>query len=1006
MSFERSSQVRVIRPTRTEDETEQERSPVELISEVRHGGNADHIDSPGDRNYEIYARPSGHWKVFISSQMGNRSLEAERAAAVEAVNDFPLSKAWAWEIGAPAGPYYSVEECVGQAATADALILILGEEITEVTRLEYEAAHAAGAPIFAMIKADQNRTADLSEFIELLRTRGITVGFSTPGELASRITEALRSWALRSARSEQIRSREGASIPPVPDGPLSELTELEGREEKRTTLGELVAEVRTLAGESKADEAAELVWEVAQRANDSGRRWLAKAVLDALEEALPEASIGRRRYGWILNARGLALSGTPTDAKEAITCFSRMRQIGRELEDVELESTALQNLGVSETIAGRVREGGLRTKESVELRMAAGDLYGALEVLTNMVNVFIPEGRVDLAESLINSAFGLLKGVRSPELRNTLYGHRSTIARERGDLTGAHKNLQLALAAAQRAKSIPREITTLQNLGSNAADRGKPKEAARWYEKALERADSIKDLSNRRIQRQSLGLAAMRAGESERAASLFETAAAEAEELGDETNAAIAIGDAGACYLQSGDVERAITLTNRALNSPGPHEDRWRYGQLLNLGVELTYLDRDEDALAAVLRAANLMAGDAPLEIGALSKAVEIAAYIPDAGDQLREIIDRELALRGETEPAPARAWRAAEIASSLRDSHHRDLAARYFSSALRSYSARGDLRQVFFVRNDRATLRADLSDLNGARSDLRRCLVLAEELKDRFLSWQAHRNLGEIERRRGHDEEARLQLQTAIGLADQLDDPGARGDVLALLGLLETQLGDLERASALFAEAKKTSEEIHSQTLTASALKGEARIAFVRGRLSRSATLYRRAVKLLDGRGSRQLAESLNGVICSEAELGRVAEKEIQELDALSFRIGWDGIWIGELRQAFASLLRAGASFEDVVGVAALLLIISARDADTQHIDNEEDDQAQLFASAVMLISWTREDPTGERRKGILVAAEQMTDEEVARMIETLFGIAEEQPSISFPWPKWRPGR
>jgi tetratricopeptide (TPR) repeat protein len=903
--------------------------------------------------------------VFISSQMGNRSLEAERAAAVEAVDDFPLSKAWAWESGAPAGPYYSVEECVGQAATADALVLILGEEITEVTRLEYEAAHAAGAPVFAMIKADQNRTAELSEFIELLRTRGITVGFSTPGELASRITEALRSWALRAARSEQMRSREGASIPPVPDGPLSELTELEGREGKRTTLGELLAEVRTLTGESKADEAAELIWEAAQRANDIGKRWLAKAVLDAFEETVPEASIGRRQYGWILNARGLALSGTPTDAEEAIACFSRMRQIGRELGDVGLESTALQNLGVSETIAGRTREAGLRTKESVELRMAAGDLYGGLEVLTNMVNVFIPEGRIDQAQSLVDFAFELLKGVRSPELRNTLYGHRSTIARERGDLTGARVNLKLALAAARRTKSIPREITTLQNLGSNAADRGKPKEAARWYEKALERADSIKDLSNRRIQRQSLGLAAMRARESERAASLFETAAAEAQELGDEGNAAIAIGDAGACYLQSGDVERAVTLTERALNSPGPHKDQWRYGQLLNLGVELAHLDRDEEAFAAVLRAANLIAGDAPLEIRALSKAVEIASDIPDAGDQLRETIDRELALRGETEPAPARAWRAAEIASSLRDSHHRDLSARYFSSALRSYSARGDLRQVFFIRNDRANLRAALGDPNGAASDLRRCLALAEELEDQFLAWQAHRNLGEVERRRGQNDEARRQLQTAIELAGRLDDPSARGDVLALLGLLESQVGNLEKASDLFAEAREVGEAIHSRTLIASALKGEARIAFVRGRNSKSAGLYRRAVRLLDGRGSRQLAESLNGVIGSEAELGRVAEKEIQELDALSFRLGWDGHWIGELRQAFASLLRASASFEDVVGMAALLLIISARDADRSHSDEEEgeDNQAELFASAIMLVAWTTEDPTDTRR-------------------------------------------
>lgn len=936
--------------------------------------------------------------------MRDDALAAERKAAIEAVDDFALSKAWAWEKNAPAGPYYSVAECVGQAATADALVLILSEEITEVTRLEYEAARNAGAPIFAMVKADQKQTRQLSEFIELLRTRGVTVGFSTPGELASRITEALRSWALRAARSEQIRSREEAPQRPEAQGSTTDATELEGRDGETITIGELLAEARTLVDESKGEDAAELLWEAAQRSNDAGKRWLAAWVLDALEEIVPKEAIGKRQSGWILNTRGLSLSETPEDVDEAIVCFSRMRQIGRELEDVALESTALQNLGVSEVIAGRVREAGLRTKESVELRLAAGDLFGSLEVVTNMVNVYIPEGKLDLAESLVDFAFKQLKGVRCPELRNTLYGHRSTINRERGDLTGARKNLQLALAAARRAHSIPREITTMQNLGSNAADRGKPKEAARWYEKALARADAINDLSQRRIQRQALGLAAMRAGESERAAGLFETAAAEAQKLGDQGNAAVALGDAGACYLESGDAERAVTLTTQALGSPGPQDDQWRYGQLLNLGIELVHLDRHAEALDAALRAANLATGDKPLEIKALARAIEIASNIVDAGDQLQETIDRELELRGQIEAAPARAWRTAEIASSLRNSPHNRLALRYFSSALRSYSARGDLRQVFFIRNDRAILRGDLGDLDGASSDLRTCLEVANKLDDRFLAWQAHRNLGEIERRRDREEEARTHLQIAIELASQLDDPNAEGEVLALLGLLESNAGNLDQASELFADARQAGEEVRSQILIASALNGEARIAFLQGRRHQSSTLYRRAVKLLSGRASRQLAESLNGVIGAEAELGRVAEKEIQELDALSLRLGWDGLWIGELRQAFVGLLRAGASFEDVVGMAALLLIISARNADTTQGkgSGDEDDTTELFASAVMLVSWTSEDPTGGRRKGILAAAQEMTGKEVAKMLESLLRIAEEQPAISFPWPDW----
>jgi hypothetical protein len=92
----------------------------------------------------IFGR-SDRLKVFVSSKMAGGALKNERAAAVRIIERFESMRAWHWERDAVAGTFYSEEECVGNAATSEALVLILEEELTAVTRKEYLAAKRAGA---------------------------------------------------------------------------------------------------------------------------------------------------------------------------------------------------------------------------------------------------------------------------------------------------------------------------------------------------------------------------------------------------------------------------------------------------------------------------------------------------------------------------------------------------------------------------------------------------------------------------------------------------------------------------------------------------------------------------------------------------------------------------------------------------------------------------------------------------------------------------------------------
>ncbi|MGC1166460.1 MAG: tetratricopeptide repeat protein [Solirubrobacterales bacterium] len=781
-----------------------------------------------------------------------------------------------------------------------------------------------------------------------------------------------------------------------------------GLEGPMEPISDLVEKAKATVSAEEPQRALEDLWDAAQGARDAGLGWLALELLGVLEEEVPQSQIDKRWQGWILNTRGLALSDLERH-DEAEATFTRMHQIGRELEDLDLKSTALQNLGICDVLDGRYEEAKPRFKQSIEQKMELGDLHGALGVLTNMVNLLVPLGRLDEADALIDDAFELLGRHRDPALRNTLYGHRGIVATERGDYDLARKNFQHALAAARRAKSTPREITTMQNLGSNAADRGKPREAARWYSKTLELAETIQNGAQRQRQRQALALALMRSGQPGQAAELFEVAAREAEQLGDSRNAAIAIGDAGACRLRDGDASGALEATEQALRHPGGTEDEWRAGQLRNRAIELAKLNRLDEAVESALQAANL-ADYWEDEVAALSQAAEIAMEDEAAGDRLREAIERELALRRENQSDGEWAWRAAEFATELQQTPHAALAVEYFSLALRSYAGRRARRQSFFIRNDRAIVRADLGDLRGAAADLRACLKLAEELGDHVLAWQAHRNLGEIERRRERLRLARDHLQEALAMAGSLDDPIAVGEVQALLGLLDIDEQNLDGADERFAAAAEGAAAVRSLPLTASALKGKAHVAFLRGRFRDAAHLYRRAARALNGEPSHQLAESLDGVILSEASRGVLAEEEITALDPVSQRIGWDPHWIESLQGAWFAMRRAKGTAEDVAALAVVMLLVSFRglhDEDEKEVSDRdalEPEFRQALAGAMMVQAWIAASSETSRRDAVTAAADEIGGEDASKFIDEIMNLVARLPPIDDPLAETEP--
>jgi|GEM_PF-2969127 len=919
-----------------------------------------HFDPTDPRN-ELHSRPADHLKVFVSSKMKGGALKAQRRRALETIDAFPVTKAWAWERDASAGPYSSEAECVREAGTSDALVLILDEDITPITRAELTAARAACIPVFVMLKQNAQRSVALERLIAEIRSEGITtVTFASTGELDTQITKAIHTWAIRSPRAQMLHRRRSTKPGPIAREPFGGV-EVQLDSGEFIPVSKVIKKAAEQVRDGELEPAIDTVSALALDASEIGLGWLALEILDALGRIVPLANIPETARGWILNTRGLAL-GQADREDDARLAFEQMRQLARTLSDPDMESTALQNLAVGDVEAGRHASARKRIVQSVRLKQQIGDWHGSMQLLLNAVNVLIGQQKLSAAEGLLDDLQKILGSVRDPMLRSSLHGQRGTLAVARKQYAQAHGYFLDALAAARRAHSAPRQIVAMQNLGAVSADLGKAGQARRWYAKALAVAEGLDDHAQVRRQRQALALMTLRTGEAQAAAELFEIVAAEAHDAGDTAGQAIALGDTGASWLEAGEPERARSFTERALALVGMEDERWRAGQLLNLSAELEQLKLTADAVNRAVQAANLFTDWAD-EAHALTRAGELALQMPGTAQRGPELFRREIKLRRKHESGEQWGWRAAEVGATLSHTSQAGQAVEFFTLALRVFAARGEERQSFFIRNDRALAHGDTGYPDRAARDLRACLQIAERLKDRALAQQAHMNLGEIERRRGHLAEAIMHLTAALSLAGELEDPRAEADTQALLALTAEDADDPDAADAHREHLERLAGEIGDLTLLASAIKGRGHAAFARGAHGQAGRLFRRAARLLVGPNQRQLVESLGGLVAAEAWCGRIDEKRLQQLVELSAQLGWDEELLDDLELALIGIQRAGND-EQAAELSAVTLLVALR-IFLRAEDNEEDWTPIVRAAALtgLWIAQDNEAATARRR-------------------------------------------
>ena len=873
-----------------------------------------------DQSLDLYARPR-HLKVFISSKITGDTLADERKSAIATVEEFPLTEPWAWERDAIAGSFYSEDECVGQAATSDAIVLILDDELTPVTQAEYEAAHRGGAHTIILLKKPSALSPTLKRFVASAQDDAITKEFSSAEQLQSHIDEALWTWTVRAGRTLIVRARKERAR--SGNRALLEQGELVDANGQARSLGEVIEGAEEEVAQGEATEALDLLYEIAATATDEEHLPLARLLVEELERVVPADSIDEKMRAWILNLKGRNSS----DPARARIYFEHMRQIGIGLADKNLEATSLQNLGVVAVIEEDEEVAKKCLYDSFHLKLEIDENYGAAQVMLNTVNVMLSTDSLSLAEGILDSLEGALHARQGlSDLRSTVFGQRGMIESKRGNHERAKTEFKASLAQARQAKSSAREATALQNLGSNARERNQDREALRWHGKALERAQALGDRRKEVVLLSAIGTIHSQLDEWQIAAERFSEAADIADILEDGEAQSEAWGNVAACWIRLGKPEVAQRLITEALSDPkATTEPSWRATQLMNLGEVLVGLDDPESAVTRFEEAANL-SPEPEQKDKALQRGAEIALAHPGLSNRAPMLLERALGIQMSVGTKADWAWRAATFGALLSDTSQNDVATTYFTKALSVFSRNGDHRRAFYTRNDRAIAKTRTGDLAGAAADLQASRILAERLRDRRLECQARSNLGEVERQRGHYSEAAKELRAGLRLAQDLKDVAAEGAALALLGLLHFSEDDLDQAEDLYKAALDIGRNQRDSKIQASALGGLGGCAYHRGRFAVAERKLQQAVRHRGDVSSDALAEDLAVLVMSQAVRNKLDEESLQQLVTVSGEIGWDSHAADQISLASRAVVEAGGEPQDAVSVHAASLMCAVR--------------------------------------------------------------------------------
>jgi tetratricopeptide (TPR) repeat protein len=830
--------------------------------------------------------------------MAGGAFRKERSAAARAVESLPEFGAWYWERDAHAGPYSSRDLCIKTARTSDGLVLVLGDELTPITRDEFVAAYGAGVPCFIFLDERCTRNAEANAFVQREWKRAVTQPFGTLKELEQRVRLALIEFARnnwryqllehRARRAEAVRrERLNAAEGEVLASKGYEAIDLEmvGEDGSSRSASDIVDGARRDAKKGLHRRVYDELWGLAESAREAG---LAQAALDLLGEmqSLLGDQLDAEQQAWIANSEGICLGRLGRDP-EAEARYLEMKEIGENIADDDIVATALQNLAASAFSTGNLERAAEFARASLPLKLKIEDYFGATQVIGNMAAIAIESRDLPLADELLSFVFEVAHAFGEPGLLSSLEGNLGNACVKRGEFDEARRHFRKALELARRSGDLGRECNAMISVGRVETDIGRPTEALRWHKKGIALADSIGDLQHLHQHAIGAALSSMRTGRDD-AGAYFDLARNAAASIGDLAAWAGATADLAATTIES-DPGRSEALLGEAFAAFDELGDReWQTRILRNWAA----LDRRHQNPAAAIK--KLAEGLALLPNDAHDERAEVLAHMAEAalaaGDHegAAELVGQQL---GEQRAGGLRgaelSWQIASAAAGLSGGGAEEAALPLWREAIKRYQRGGDRALVFGVRNDYANSLVELGRTSQALREMDKCRELAAELASPALALQTEMNRAEALRRASQFAESIHVAEKALAA---VPDRNARKEDSELrelevktftnLALTLSEAARLPEAETTLERALGIAREFHRAELEAEVLGGLGHLACLEKRFAKAARLFERAARKRDASRATHI-EDLGSIVWAWSAAGGAAniDEHVQRL-------------------------------------------------------------------------------------------------------------------------------
>jgi HEAT repeat protein/energy-coupling factor transporter ATP-binding protein EcfA2 len=148
--------------------------------------------------------------IFVSSMIG--PLWDERAAVEEAIRTgIPLARTWVFE-RAPASSEEITESYLAHVRECDIYLLILGEDISDPVKAEYQTAVECDKPRLCFVQEGVERTPALEEFLPTLQADVKYAPFSDEAGLRREVLQAVRLELVRGYKAYHLQAAERLQV--------------------------------------------------------------------------------------------------------------------------------------------------------------------------------------------------------------------------------------------------------------------------------------------------------------------------------------------------------------------------------------------------------------------------------------------------------------------------------------------------------------------------------------------------------------------------------------------------------------------------------------------------------------------------------------------------------------------------------------------------------------------------------------------------------------------------